>query len=189
VNAKYQLLAQQRKVFQVLGAQAGTTIAAGHVAPPAAAAATLLSILNPSNSGVNLEIIQASIGHVSGTPGAGTFTYCYSQQGSALDGVAEAGAIKRCTYVGSASTVAKAWAATTLTGGVVHFVAAHFPSAPFAGAIAATTEATAFSQVHDVDGMLIVPPGFMLTIAPAATGTSHVVAVSITYAEVSNGNG
>ncbi len=189
MNSKYQLLAAQRKVFQVSGAQAGTTIAAGHVAPPAAAAATLLSILNPVSSNVNLEIISATIGHISGTPGAGTFTYCYSQQNSALDAVAEAGAIKRCTYVGGVATVAKAWAATALTGGAVHFVAAHFPSAPFAGAIAATGEATAFSQVHDVDGMIIVPPGFMLTIAPAATGTTHVVAVSITYAEVANGNG
>lgn len=189
MNSKYQLLAQQRKVFQVSGAQAGTTIAAGHVAPPAAAAATLLSILNPVGSPVNLEIISASIGHISGTPGAGTFTYCYSQQGSALDAVAEAGAIKRCTYLGGTSTVAKAWAATTLTGGVVHAVAAHFPSAPFAGAVAATTEATAFSQVHEVDGAIIVPPGMMLTIAPAATGTTHIVAVSITYAEVANGNG
>lgn len=189
MNAKYQTLAQQGKVFQVSGAQAGTTIAAGHVAPPAAGAATLLSILNPSDSRVNLEIIQASLGHVSGTPGAGTFTYCYSEQRSALDGLAEAVAVKRCLRVGGTATVAKAWSATTLTGSLVHFVAAHFPSAPFAGAIAATTEATAFSQVHDVDGMIIVPPGFMLTIAPAATGTSHVVAVSITYAEVANNNG
>jgi hypothetical protein len=189
MNPKYQILAQQRKVFQVSGAQAGTTIAAGHVAPPAAAAATLLSILNPVGSSVNLEIIQASIGHISGTPGAGTFTYCYSLQNSALDGVAEAGAIKRCLYSGGVATVAKAWAATTLTGGVVHYVQAHFPSAPFAGALAATAEGTAYAQVHDVDGMIIVPPGMMLTLAPAATGTSHVVAVSITYAEVANGNG
>lgn len=189
MNPKYVLLAQQRKVFQVSGAQAGTTIAAGHVAPPAAAAATLLSILNPVGSPVNLEIIQASIGHISGTPGAGTFTYCYSEQRSALDGVAEAVAVKRCLYAGGTATVAKAWSATTLTGGVVHFVQAHFPSAPFAGALAATSEGTSAAIVHDVDGMIIVPPGFMLTLAPAATGTTHIVSCSITYAEVANGNG
>lgn len=184
MNSKYQDLAQKRKVHQVSTAQAGATVAAGHVAPPAAAAATTLSLLNPSGSGVNLEIISSSLSHISGTPGVGTWTYCYSQQGSALDGVAEAGAVKRCLSLGGTGTVAKAWAATALTGGAVHYVTAHFPSAPFAGAIAATTEATGFAVVHDVDGAIIVPPGFMITLAPPATGTSHVVAASITYAEV-----
>jgi hypothetical protein len=187
VNPKYQLLSQQGKVFQVSGAQAGTTIAAGHVAPPAAGAATLLSILNPLESKVDLEVIQASIGHISGTPGAGTFTYCMAYQGEAVT-AAEAVAVKRCLRLSSKTTVAKAWSATTLTGSVVHLVNSHFPSAPFAGAIAATTEATGFSQVHDVDGAIIIPPGWMLTIAPAATGTTHIVAVSITFAEVASGN-
>lgn len=188
MNPKYQLLAQQGKVFTVSGAQAGTTIAAGHVAPPAAGAATLLSILNPADSGVNLEIISASLGHISGTPGAGTFTYCHAKQDASVT-AAEAVAIKRCLRTSQTATIASAWSATTLTGGVVHQVLAHFPSAPFAGALAATAEGTAFSQVHDVDGMIIVQPGWMLTLAPAATGTTHIVACSITYAEVANGNG
>jgi hypothetical protein len=187
MNPKYQLLAQQGKVFQVSGAQAGTTIAAGHVAPPAAGAATLLSLLNPLSSQVNLEIISASLGHVSGTPGAGTFTYCMAYQAESVT-AAEAVAVKRSLYLSSKTTVAKAWSATTLTGSVVHLVAAHFPSAPFAGAIAATTEGTAFSQVHEVDGLIVVPPGWMLTLAPAATGTTHIVTCAITYAEVASGN-
>jgi hypothetical protein len=188
VNPKYQLLAQQGKVFTASGAQAGTTIAAGHVAPPAAGAATLLSLLNPLESNVDLEIIEAAIGHISGTPGAGTFTYCMAYQAESIT-AAEAVAVKRCSRLAGSSTIAKAWSATTLTGSVVHLVNSHFPSAPFAGALAATSESTAFSQVHDVDGRIIIPPGWMLTLAPAATGTSHVVAVSITYAEVANGNG
>lgn len=188
MNPKYQLLAEQGKVFQVSGAQAGTTIAAGHVAPPAGGAATFLSILNPLESTVDLHIIQASIGHVSGTPGAGTFSYCYAYQAESVT-AAEAVAVKRCLRVSDRATVAKAWSATTLTGSVVHKVLAHFPSAPFAGALAATSEGTAFSQVHDVDGAIIVPPGWMLTIAPAATGTTHVAAVSVTYAEVASNNG
>lgn len=187
MNPKYQLLAAQGKVFQASGAQAGTTIAAGHVAPPAAGAATLLSLLNPMSSGVNLEVIQTTIGHVSGTPGAGTFTYCMAYQGEAVT-AAEAGAIKRSLYASQKNTIAKAWAAATLTGSIVHLVMAHVPSAPFAGALAATSEGTARSIVHDVDGMIVIPPGWMLTLAPAATGTTHVVAVAITYAEVANGN-
>lgn len=187
MNPKYQLLAQQGKVFQVSGAQAGTTIAAGHVAPPAAGAATLLSILNPLSSSVNLEIIEATIGHVSGTPGAGAFTYCHSYQGTSVT-AAEAVAVKRSLYLSQKQTIASAWSATTLTGSVVHQVLAHFPSAPYAGAIAATNEATGRSVVHQVDGMIVVPPGWMLTIAPAATGTTHIVSVSVTYAEVASGN-
>jgi hypothetical protein len=184
VNPKYQTLALQGKVFQVSGAQAGTTIAAGHVAPPAAGAATLLSLLNPDTSNVYLEIIQASIGHVSGTPGAGTFTYCMAKQATSIT-AAEAVAVKRCLFASQKQTIAMAWSATTLTGSIVHQVMAHFPSAPFAGALAATSEGTAFAQVHDVDGMIVVPPGWMLTLAPAATGTTHIVTCSITYAETS----
>jgi hypothetical protein len=188
MNPKYQLLAAQGKVFEVSGAQAGTTIAAGHVAPPAAGAATLLSILNPLSSQVNLEIIQTKIGHVSGTPGAGTFTYCHAYQGASIT-AAEAVAVKRALYLSQKATIALAWSATTLTGSVVHQVLSHLPSAPFAGALAATSEGTARSIVHDVDGMIVVPPGWMLTLAPAATGTTHIASVAIIYAEVANGNG
>ena len=106
MNAKYQLLAQQGKVFQVSGAVTGTTIAAGHVAPPAAAAATLLSILNPVGSNVNLEIIRGTLGHVSGTPGAGTFAWCMGYQGGAIDGLAEAVAVKRCLLTSAKATIA-----------------------------------------------------------------------------------
>jgi len=182
VNARYLKYALQGKIFQVSGAQAGTTIAAGHVAPPAAGAATLLSILNPDSSNVYLEIIEATIGHVSGTPGAGTFTYCMAQQRTSIT-AAQAVAVKKCLYASQKATIASAWSATTLTGSIVHEVMAHFPSAPFAGALAATAEGTARAIKHEVDGMIVIPPGWMLTLAPAATGTSHVVTCSITYAE------
>lgn len=187
MNAKYTLLAQQGKVFQVSGATTGTTIAAGHVAPPAAGAATLLSILNPLSSNVNLEIIEGSIGQISGTPGAGTFSWCHAYQGTSVT-AAEAVAIKRCLFASQKNTIASAWSATTLTGSVVHQVLAHFPSAPFAGVLALTSEGTARVTRHEVDGSIIVPPGWMLTLAPAATGTTHIVSVAITYAEVASGN-
>lgn len=186
MNHRYLVLNQQSKVFQVSGAQAGTTVAAGHVAPPAAGAATFLSILNPLGSGVNLEIIEASLSHISGTPGVGTFTYCHAYQGTLVT-AAEATAVKRCLNTSQRATIASAWSAATLTGSVVHQVLAHFPSASFGGAVAATTEATGRAVTHNVDGMIIVAPGWMLTLAPAATGTTHVAAASITYAEVAIG--
>lgn len=188
MQVKYALLAQQGKVFQASGAQAGTTIAAGHVAPPAAAAATTLSLLNPPSSGVNLEIIQVTLGHISGTPGAGTFTYCKAQQNSSIS-AAQSGAVISSLYGSTKQSVAQAWSAVALTGGVVHTVMAHMPAAPFAGVLALTSEGTARAMVHDVDGMIILPPGWMLTLAPAATGTTHIVSCAITYAENASTNG
>lgn len=183
MNPKYVELARKGKVFSASGAQAGTTIAAGHVAPPAAGAATLLSLLNPQGSGCNLEVILGRIGHVSGTPGAGAFTWCTAYQETDVT-AAEANTTIRCTLTGEKKSVASAWAASTLTGSGVHKVLKHFNSAPFAGALAATSEGTGFSVTDEVDGMIIVQPGWMLTLAPAATGTTHIVTVEIVYAEV-----
>ncbi len=187
-SVKYQLLAQQGKVFEVSGAQAGTTIVAAHVAPPAAAAATLLTLLNPLSSSVNLEIIKVTIGHISGTPGVGTFTYCKAFQGASIS-AAEAVAVKSSRYASTKNTIAQAWSATALTGGVVHTVMGHMPTAPFAGVLALTSEGTAKSAVDEVDGLIILPPGWCLTLAAAATGTSHVCSAAIVYAEVASTNG
>ena len=183
MNPKYVDISRQGKVFQVSGALTGTTIAAGHVAPPAAGAATMLSVLNPLGSGCNLEVISALLGHVSGTPGAGSFSYCmaFAQD---LTTAAEAVSIIRPLLLGSKKSVAKSWSATTMTGSPVHYAVAMFPSTPFAGVLALTSEGTAFAVDHDVDGLIIVPPGYMLTLAPAATGTTHIVTCAITYAEV-----
>lgn len=183
MNPKYIELARKGRVFAASGAQAGTTIAAGHVAPPAAGAATMLSILNPIGSGMNLEIVSASLGHISGTPGAGTFTYCMAYQEDKVT-AGEAVAVVQPTITSARKSAVKAWSATTLTGSVVHEVMAHFPSAPFAGALAATSEGTAYAVTHEVDGLIVVQPGWMLTLAPAATGTSHVVACQIVFAEI-----
>ncbi len=187
-SVKYQLLAQQGKVYEVSGAQAGTTIAAGHVAPPAAAAATMLTLYNPLSSGVNLEVIKVTVGHISGTPGAGTFTYCKAYMADSIS-AAEAVAVKSSRYLSTKNTIAKAWSATALTGGVVHTVVGHMPTAPFAGVLALTSEGTAKSAVDEVDGLLVIPPGWALTLAPAATGTTHIASCAIVYAEVASTNG
>lgn len=183
MNAKYVELARKGRVFQASGATTGSTIAAGHVAPPAAGAATLLSILNPLGSGCDLEIISASLGHVSGTPGAGTFSYCMAYQADLVT-AAEAVAVVQPLLTSARKSCVKAWSVTTLTGAVVHEIQAHFPSAPFAGALAATSSGTAQAVVHDLNGLIVVQPGWMLTLAPAATGTTHIVTCAITFAEV-----
>src|SRR5258706_15466591 len=63
-------------IFSGGTAVAGTTVVAGNVAPPAAAAATVISVYNPLGSGVTVEILRAFLQHVSGTPGAGAWMWC-----------------------------------------------------------------------------------------------------------------
>jgi hypothetical protein len=180
-HGQYYEQSSRGTLFCVSGALTGTTIAAGHVAPPAAAAATLLSILNPLGSNNNLEIIEGTISHVSGTPGAGAFAWCMAYQGTAVT-ASEAVAIKRRLDGAEGGTVAKAWSATTLTGSSVHVITKPFPTSKFAGAIDAAS--SNLSETDLVNGKIVVRPGFMLTLAPPATGTTHIVVASITYAEV-----
>lgn len=180
-HGPYYEQASRGALFTVSGALTGTTIAAGHVAPPAAGAATLLSILNPNGSGVNLEIIEGAISHVSGTPGAGAFAWCMAYQSTDVT-ASEAVAIKRCLDGSEASTKALAWSATTLTGSKVHKIVKPFHSSKFAGAL--DVASSGLTEVERVDGKIVVRPGYMLTLAPPATGTTHIAVVSITYAEV-----
>lgn len=180
-HGKFYEQASRGTVFAVSGALTGTTIAAGHVAPPAAAAATTLSLLNPLGSGVNFEILRGSISHVSGTPGAGAFAWCSAYQGNVIT-AGEATAIKRAQYLSKSGGKAMAWSATALTGGAVHEITRVFPASKFAGAI--DVASSNLTEVDDVDGALVVPPGWMITLAPPAAGTSHVVVAQIVYAEV-----
>lgn len=171
----------RNQIFTAFTALAGTTIVAGNVAPPAAAAATVLSILNPVGSGVNLEILQGWVFHISGTPGAGFWAWCACNPGTSITAV-EAIAQKGANLIGQGVTKAKAWSQTALTGGVVHATIRPFPTAMFAGALAATTPGQ--TAVDNVDGAIVVPPGGLLTIAPPAAGTTHIVGAGIQYAEV-----
>lgn len=174
--------ASRGQLFAISGALAGTTIAAGHVAPPAAAAATLLSILNPPGSGYNLEVLEGTINHISGTPGAGSFAWCSAHQDDIVT-AAEAVAIIRPLLTSSAKPKAiKAWSATTLTGSRVHTIMKVFPTTKFAGAIDVVSSELVSRDF--VDGKIVVQPGWMLTLAPAATGTTHVVTAEIVVAEV-----
>lgn len=180
-HGRFYELASRNQMFCAFTANAGTTIVAGNVAPPAAAAATVLSILNPIGSGVNLEILQGWVMHISGTPGAGLWSWSATNTGVSIT-AAEAVAQKGALLIGQGVTKAKAWSQTALTGGIVHVNIRPFPSAMFAGAIAATTPGQ--TAVDNVDGAIVVVPGGLLTLAPPAAGTTHIVCAGIQYAEI-----
>lgn len=170
------------KVFSVQTALTGTTIVAGNVAPPAAAAATVLTLSNPVGSGVNLEILLGFLLHISGTPGAGGWTWCTANAVGTTVITAAVNATPQPMLTSGGNSVASAWTQTALTAGPLHKAARLLPSAQFAGAIAATTPGQ--SVVDIVDGGLVIAPGWIVTLAPPATGTTHVVVAGIVYAEV-----
>jgi hypothetical protein len=178
-HSKYYEAVSRGKVFTISTAVAGTTVAAANAAPPAAAAATVLSLYNPIGSGVNAVVMRGLLGSVSGTPGIGAFQWCVSWGNRVT---ATANATTRCNLIGGSSPVCQGFTQTALTGGLVHVNLRPLGVATFAGAIAATTPGLV--GIDPVDGDIIVPPGGILTIADAATGTSHVVYGSISWEEV-----
>lgn len=171
------------EVFTVMGAVVGTTIVAAHVSPIAGAAATPLSLYNPIGSGKNLEVLKAHLLPISGTPGVGSFVWniAYNQTITATpNNMAVAAALPVCNLPGASVSVAKGYTATALTGSTAQ-VAIGPITTFFGGAIAATTPITPDVVV---DGMIVVPPGGLLSIAAPATGTTFVIGLGITYREV-----
>lgn len=178
----YAELASRGKVFSLFTANVGVAIAAGHVAPPAAAAATLLTLSNPVGSGVNLEIIAGILTHLTGTPGTGSWSWCAANAFGATVISAAANVVAKGGLLGGPASVALGYSATALTAGPLHAVQRQFANSIFAGAIGATSVNT--NVIDMVDGALVVPPGWILTLAPPAAGAAHVVMAEMVYAEI-----
>jgi hypothetical protein len=180
-HSRYAELASRGQVFSVFTpALAGSTIVAANSAPPAAAAAVLLAILNPLGSGVNLEILRSFVNHISGTPAAGPWAYCATVANGAITAATNATSTNH--FNPQATSKAKAWSQTALTGGPVFTMVRLVPTIQFAGAIAATTPNQAVTE--EVAGDIIVPPGIALCLAPPGAGTTHIVTVGLTWAEI-----
>jgi hypothetical protein len=155
----------------------GVTVAAGHVAPPGAAAATTLTLLNPSTSTMNFEIVKVFVSQLTGTPATGAWAYCMANSAASVSAVANVTAAP--LYSGNQVSVAKGYSNTALTGGPVHTQNGLIPAAVFAGALTAAS-----NFVDTPNREIVVAPGWMLTIAPPGAGTSLVVVAQIIYAEV-----
>lgn len=175
-HGRYYEQSSRGVIFCLSTANTGTTIVAANVSPPAAAAATAITLLNPVGSLVNLEILRVTMSQLTGTPGTGAWTYCVAPSGTSVTAAQNTPAAACFT---ATSPNAKGYVQTALTGGPVHTVLGNIPASVFAGALAASAN---FTDVPD--GMIVVAPGWMLTLAPPATGTTLAVAISIFYAEV-----
>jgi hypothetical protein len=177
VQGRYYENAYRGNVFTASQAAVGSTIIAANVSPVAAAAAALFCLYNVAGNTKNAVILRTIINSISGTPGGGfVFNVIPSPAGITAGG--NLTPINNLNFAAAGSQM-RVISQSALTGSVlaVMFRAIGGPAAVAAGAgLYGVNEETA------VD--IIVVPGAALIIAASATGTTHIVTCSMTWAEV-----
>lgn len=169
-------------------ASRGTTFiactAAAGIAPGTALTATgALMLANPTGSGKNLSILRAKMAYVSGTFGAGVIWWTSGINPASLPAETSA-ALRNCSFLNltNSGDIAKAYSGVSLTNSPVIIRPSSFDLGTYAG-----TSTTILPPLDEIiDGELVVPPGFYVALEGiAASGTSPLVNLSITYEVVS----
>lgn len=173
-HAKYYEAVSRGRVFS------GGTAASG-VAPGTAIGTTAaFTLANPAGAKVNLVVLRASVGYVSGTLGAGVIHYVAN-----LNPIAAA-------VTGTAITAVNALIGSRLQATGLPFTTATLPATPTIlrpfvslGASLASTAVQPWQIVEDVDGEFVIAPGCALSLeGTAAAGSSPLVAFGLTWEEV-----
>ena len=165
--------AGRHKLFMASTAVAG-------VAPGTAQSTTpAFSLWNPVNSGLDLIIVRATIGYVSGTIGAGTLVWGWVSQTTAPTTGTELTPI--LTRAAAANGSGRAFQASTHSA-----IPAIMRPAFILSAVLATTAAPlAAAAVDWVDGEIVVPPNTAVTLhGVAAAGSTPLILISVTWEEV-----
>lgn len=152
------------------------------VAPGTALSTTPPFILyNPLNSGVNLSVISASLGFISGTLGAGTIVY------AANTNIAQAAptggtALTPINVLIGNNTLAKGKAFQSSTLAVAPTILRDFA---IIGAFTTST-ANMYVPIRDIiDGSIIIAPGAALSLqGVAGAGTTPLVTLAMTWEEI-----
>lgn len=152
----------------VTGVAPGTAI--GTTAP--------FALHNPVGSGVNLILLEASMAYVSGTLGAGQVNYVVNLDPTAAVPTGTA-IVARNAKLGGAASAARPLTTATLPAS---------PSLlkPFCslGASLATTAVQPWQIKDRIDGSIVVPPGYTVSLEGTATaGTSPLVTFGMTWQE------
>ncbi len=154
------------------------TTAVTGVAPGTAIGTTgAYTLQNPLGSGVNLIILEAMMGYVSGTLGAGVVNYLVN--GPTTTPATGTAIVPVNALPGGPASVALPKTTSTIVSPTL--------LKPFCslGASLASTAAAPWAIKDRVDGSIIVPPGANLTLhATAAAGSSPLVVFGMTWAEV-----
>lgn len=167
---------EQAKRGNIYAAQTAVT----GVAPGTAIGTTAaFALANPSGSGFDLVILQASLGYVSGTLGAGVINWVghTNPAQAAVTGTAisvVAGRVSGSAGVGKPLTTATVPASGT-------------PFRNFAsmGPALATTAVFPFAVIDSVDGAIIVAPGTAVSLQmTGGAGTSPLVTYACVWMEV-----
>jgi hypothetical protein len=165
-------------VFTASTAQAGITVASGNISPMSAGGTPHLALYNPWGSGKFASILRVTSVTVSGTPGAGAFSYNVGwNQIISIAGNITA----RCNLAGGKQATCRAISATAMTGSAACVPLRPIGKATFAGAAAVINPDLGFVDI--LNGEVVLPPGGLFVICIAAAGTTHVVASSITWEE------
>lgn len=173
-GARYEQ-ASRGKVFHASTAAAG--IAPGTVL----AAAGALLLANPAASGFNVAILKLVFGYVSGTLGVGHLWWVQGANPAALP--AETTAATRSSGLispAASGDVAKAFSGVSLTTVPTVLRPTAISLDPYAGTAAPLTLQP--MQVEDVNGSIVIPPGFFAGVEGiAAAGTSPLVLLAFEY--------
>ncbi len=177
-QSKYQDAVMRGRVFAASTASSG--VAPGTTISTTAA----FSLYNASTSGVNLVILRASMGFVSGTIGSGSvlFTGNITPGAAATTGTAITG---RNCYLGAGQVTSAGAALTTATLPGTPVILRPFCCLT---QVVVGTTATGIDTVwQDVDGEFIVAPGCTISLQGlAGAGTSPLVVFGMTWEEVPN---
>jgi hypothetical protein len=166
--------AKRGNVF--MGATAVTGVAPGTAAGTTAA----FALYNPSNSGIDLVILRATLSYVSGTLGVGSVNW-YMHTAAVQAGAAITGTAIAAVQANGGNAGAKGKPLTTAT--VVAGVLAR-PFCNLAPSLA-TSVLAPWRVEDDVDGLIIVPPGAGASLqATAGAGTTPLVIFGIVWEEV-----
>jgi hypothetical protein len=163
----------------------GTFIAStgvGGVAPGTAlGTAPPFTLYNPLNSGVNLVIVSASLGFISGTLGAGTIVYAANTNTAQAAPTGGTTLVPINALIGNGSLPkGKAFQGSTVAATSV--IVRDFA---IIGAYTAST-VNMFPPIRDiVDGSIIVSPGASVSLQGiAGAGTTPLVTLAMTWEEV-----
>jgi len=151
----------------------------------------IVGVWNPSGSGVNLSILQASLqcvaNNLTSGAGPGAFVWAASINNAAL--TLGAAPINRRTLTGGAS-LSKAFnggvALTGLTNNLVILEGADFtsPSGLTYTTLASTSILVPTGGVQNIDGSLLVPPGGVLALLNTVSSTTFSVYSRLLWEEV-----
>lgn len=138
------------------------------------------TLWNPSTSGKNVSILKSFLGYVSGTLGGGSIVYAsYNQGASAPTGGSELTSGIKNGLLSGAAPSSRVFQGSVI-GGTPTIIRPSF----VLGAALATTPTFQAVATDNIDGSIVIPPGYAFCMAEVgAAGTSPLVMFGLLFEE------